>query len=117
MVDRNSTVAGHDAEQLGLLGPLPATDAGANRCGHRNRLTRWQRAELLIPRLPSQDDSQVPLWRNPPAFAASRRKALTGWEVQPPLGPEVPANPLSSTFPQRIPYALERPQGLPIDAF
>jgi hypothetical protein len=42
MVDRNSTVARHYPEQLRLLGPVPATDAGANRRGHRNRLTRQQ---------------------------------------------------------------------------
>jgi hypothetical protein len=117
MVDRNSTVAGHDAEQLGLLGPLPATETGANRRGHRNRLTRRNGLNssdrvcrpkttpgcccgATHSRLPSQDETR-----------------LTGWEVQPPLGLEVPANPLSSTFHQGIPYARERPHGLPIDVF
>ena len=67
--------------------------------------------------LPSQDDSQLPARQNPPTFAISRGRALAGGEVQPPLWLEGPANPISSTFHQRIPYALERPQGLPIDAF
>jgi hypothetical protein len=42
MVDRNPTVAGNYAEKFGLLSPLSAADAGANRRGHRNRLTRRQ---------------------------------------------------------------------------
>jgi hypothetical protein len=42
MVDRNPTVAGNYAEKFGFLSPLPAADAGANRRGHRNRLTRQQ---------------------------------------------------------------------------
>src|SRR5688572_11477869 len=89
MVDRNPTVPGHYAEQFRLLGPLPATDAGANRRGHRNRLTRQltELAEsrvcrltttlkcywgLTHPRLPSQDDSQVPLGPKAPTSASSR---------------------------------------------
>ena len=40
MVDSDRSVAGHYAKQLRLLSPLPAADAGANRRGHRNRLTR-----------------------------------------------------------------------------
>jgi hypothetical protein len=40
MIDRYRPVAGHYAEQLRLLSPFPAADAGANRLGHRNRLTR-----------------------------------------------------------------------------
>jgi hypothetical protein len=71
-------------------------------------------AELLTLRLPSQDDSHVQLVRNPSAFAVSRRHALAGWEVQSPLWLERPAYSLSSAFHQRVPYALERPQGLAI---
>jgi hypothetical protein len=43
IIDRYRPVAGHYAEQLRLLSPFPATDAGANRVGHRNRLTRAAR--------------------------------------------------------------------------
>ncbi len=75
MVDRNSTVAGNYAKKFGLLSPLPATDAGANRRGHRNRLTRQQLLNSSY-RLPSQDDSDALLARNPSAFAVSRRHAL-----------------------------------------
>jgi hypothetical protein len=39
MVDRYRPVTGHQPEQFRLLSPLPATNARANRGGHRNRLT------------------------------------------------------------------------------
>jgi hypothetical protein len=47
MIDDYRPVTGHDAEQLPLLGSLSATNARANRSGHRDRLT-WQR----IPSIP-----------------------------------------------------------------
>jgi hypothetical protein len=52
----------------------------------------------------------------PPTFAISGRHALAGWEVQPPLWLESPADPDGSTIPERIPYALESPQRLAVDA-
>jgi hypothetical protein len=78
MIDRYRAVAGHYAEQLRLLSPLPATDAGANRVGHRNRLTRPRvqlvRAAFAISRrLASPDGTQTThVGRLKPARA-------TGW--------------------------------------
>src|SRR4249919_1420432 len=39
MVDLDAAASGDDAKQSNLLFPGPAPDAGADRRGHRNRLT------------------------------------------------------------------------------
>jgi hypothetical protein len=58
MIDGDRSVLGHNTKQLRLVTSLPAADAGANRRGHRNRLTR---RSLLLPRatFACQDSSQV----------------------------------------------------------
>jgi hypothetical protein len=102
---------------LAISGRLPsAIGPQPTRVGHLRTTPKCNWAPTH-PRWPSQDDSQVQLGPNPPAFAISRRHALAGWGVQPPLWLERPADLFRSTRHQRIPYALERPQGLAIDTF
>jgi hypothetical protein len=116
IIDRYRPVTGHDAEQLRLLSPFPATDAGANRVGHRNRLTRAACTARSASRLLSQDGSRVLMGLKHPTFAVSRG-ALAGWEVQPPLWLEGPTDPDGPTIQERIPNALQGPQRLAVDAF
>jgi hypothetical protein len=117
MVDRNPTVAGNYAEKFGFLSPLPATDAGANRRGHRNRLTRQQLLSSSY-RVCRPKTTPTCCWcATPPHLPSPGDTRLAGWEVPAPLWLEGPANPLSSAFHQRVPYALERPQGLSIYVF
>jgi hypothetical protein len=49
-------------------------------------------------------------------FAISRWLALAGWEVQPPLRLERPADACGTAGEERIPDTLEGPQRLTIDA-
>ena len=52
----------------------------------------------------------------PTTSAISRRHTSARGEVQAPLGLESPADPFGPTFQQRIPYSLESPQRLAVDA-
>jgi hypothetical protein len=88
IVNGDVSVAGNDAKQSSLLFPSPAPDTGADRRGHRNRLTPWrvrsipqkrsnpsQCAARPSARLPSRDGSQVSIGLNLPAFPVLRRLA------------------------------------------
>jgi hypothetical protein len=124
MVDCNRPVTGHDSKQLRLLGSLSATYAGANRSGHRNRLT-WARTDYSITdgsgRGAANGSVAASLWMSQvgwrmlgrlklATFAISRRQVPAGREMLPPLRFEGPTDPHGSGVQQRrLSHALEGP--------
>ena len=81
-VDRDPSVAEHDANKSYLLFSAPAPDAGTDRDGHRIRLTPHGAVGIPSPltplkrRLPSPDSWRMLFTPNLAAFLVSRRLAM-----------------------------------------